>query len=189
MHLQGNYKHWIPEGLIQTILDHDGDVTPVYQPDKWRGQADIDRARVELEQAGYPELNYKFHQYTMQTECIKQFQTESYLKSLDFNINMMPICPFWCEYSHWWIVKYLPGDMQPMHFDPHLIGTEECLRYTMMLTDYVDGHIFTYDDQLLTNYKVGDLFMWPDAMCLHGAANISMTPRISLQMSFYNKQS
>jgi hypothetical protein len=53
------------------------------------------------------ELNYKFIQYTMQNECIKKFQTESCLKSLDFNINMMPICPHWCEYSHWWIISVL----------------------------------------------------------------------------------
>jgi hypothetical protein len=79
------------------------------------------------------------------------------------------------------------GDMQPMHFDPHVIDTQDCQRYTMMLTDFEDGHIFVYDDVLLNNYKAGDLFLWPDAMCLHGAANISMHPRVSLQMSFYNE--
>jgi hypothetical protein len=182
----GNYKHWFPDGLIETILTNDGDVVPVYQPEKWRGKPEWDQARISLENAGYPELDYKFHQYTIETECIKQFQTEIYLKSKNFKFEP-PILPHWCEYHHWWIVKYLPGDMQPMHFDPHVINTKDCIRYTMMLTDFEDGHIFVYDDYLLTDYKVGDLFMWPEPMINHGAANISMNPRISLQLSFYNK--
>jgi hypothetical protein len=177
----GNYKHWIPEGFIEMILSEDGDVVPVYQPEKWRGKLEWDRARIELENAGYPELGYKFHQYTNQTPCIKKFMEEHNWKYYD------PILPHWCEHGHWWIVKYAPGDMQPMHFDPHIIDTKDCMRYTMMLTDFEDGHIFTYDNYLLTNYTVGDMFQWPDPMIIHGAANISMNPRISLQLSFYNK--
>jgi hypothetical protein len=182
----GNYKSWIPEGLLDVIQSNDGDVVPVYQPDKWRGRPEWDRARIELEKAGYPDLNYKFHQYTIETDCIKKYMTEMILKDQSFVLKS-PINPHWCENGHWWIVKYKPGDMQPMHFDPHIIDTKDCLRYTMMLSEYEDGHIFTYDDFLLTDYQIGDVFLWPDAMVLHGAANIGMTTRISLQMSFYNK--
>jgi hypothetical protein len=181
MKLVGNYKNWIPEGFLDMILAEDGDVVPVYQPEKWRGKPEWDAARIALENAGYPELNYKFHQYTIQTPCIQKFMQETGWQYTD------PILPHWCEYGHWWIVKYQPGDMQPMHFDPHIINTEDCLRYTMMLTDFEDGHIFTYDTYLLNDYNVGDLFQWPDPMILHGAANIGMKPRISLQLSFYNK--
>ena len=182
----GNYKNWIPEGLLDIILHDDGDVVPVYQPEKWQGKPEWDAARIALENAGYPDLNYKFHQYTIETECIKKYKTEMLLKNADFVLDP-PINPHWCEYGHWWIVKYKPGDMQPMHFDPHIIDTKDCLRYTMMLTDFEDGHIFTYGNYLLNDYVVGDLFEWPDPMILHGAANISMNPRISLQLSFYNK--
>lgn len=181
MKLVGNYKNWIPDGFIDMVLKEDGDVVPVYQPDKWRGKPEWDTARIALENAGYPDLNYKFHQYTIQTPCIQQFIKDTGWKYTD------PILPHWLENGHWWIVKYAPGDMQPMHFDPHIVGTKDCLRYTMMLTDFEDGHIFTYNDCLLNNYKVGDMFQWPDPMILHGAANISMNPRISLQLSFYNK--
>ena len=61
----GNYKNWIPEGLLDTILKDSGDIVPVYQPEKWKGKPEWDRARIELENAGYPDLNYKFHQYTI----------------------------------------------------------------------------------------------------------------------------
>ena len=181
MNLIYNYKNWIPEGLIEMILKNDGNIVPVYQPEKWTGVPEWDCARIELENAGYPDLKYKFHQYTIETPCVQQF-----IKETGWKYNH-PIFPHWCEYGHWWIVKYAPGDMQPMHFDPHLTGTTDSLRYTMMLTDFEDGHIFTHDDYLLNNYKIGDLFQWSDAKMVHGTANISMTPRISLQLSFYNK--
>ena len=174
----GNYLDQLPAGFIDTVLANDGEITPVYQPEKWRNKPEYDQARIALENAGWPTLGYKFHQYTVDTECIKPYKN-----LINFKFHL----PDNYEYYHWWIIKYNPGDMQPMHFDPHVINTTDCKRYTMMLSDFEDGHIFVYDDILLNNYKAGDLFLWPDAMCLHGAANISMNPRISLQMSFYNK--
>ena len=174
----GNFIDQIPVGLIDAVLNNDGDITPVYQPEKWTGKPEWDAARIALENAGYPDLDYHFHQYTQNTECLKPF-----LDQIDFKFSL-PNLP---TVHHWWIVKYMGGDMQPMHFDPHIIETQDCQRYTMMLTDFEDGHIFVYDDYLLTDYKAGDLFLWPDPMIIHGAANISMHPRLSLQMSFYNE--
>ena len=174
----GNFIDQIPAGLIDAVLNNAGDITPVYQPEKWSGKPEWDAARIALEDAGYPKLDYHFHQYTQSTECLRPF-----LNQIDFKFNL-PNLP---SVHHWWIVKYQGGDMQPMHFDPHIIDTQDCQRYTMMLTDFEDGHIFVYDDVLLNNYRAGDLFLWPNAMCLHGAANIGMNPRISLQMSFYNE--
>ena len=181
MQMIGNYKQWIPQGFLEMLLEEDGDITPVYQPDKWQGKPEWDSSRISLENAGYPDLNYKFHQYSNQTRCIQNFMKDTGWKYVH------PILPERQEHGHWWIVKYQPGDMQPMHFDPHIIDTKDCLRYTMMLTDFEDGHIFTYDNYLLNNYLIGDMFQWPNPMILHGAANISMRPRISLQLSFYNK--
>lgn len=178
MKLIGNYLNQLPNGLIKTLLDNDGDVTPVYQPNKWKDKPEYDDARIALENAGYPDLGYKFHQYSIETECLQPFRSQ---------INFRFDIPLQYQYYHWWIIKYQPGDMQPMHFDPHIVNTKDCQRYTMMLTDFEDGHIFVYNDYLLTNYKAGDLFLWPDPMIIHGAANISMNPRLSLQMSFYNK--
>jgi hypothetical protein len=176
----GNYIDKIPKGLIETILDNDGDLTPVYQPEKWKGTPELDQALKEVEDAGYPDLNYYFHQYSRNTEVIKPFvnDVDQLLKSIQkeqFNE------------SHWWIVKYNPGDMQPMHIDPHVRSMSNCFRYTMLLTDFVDGHIFTWGDKMLNNYQAGDLFLWDDYRCLHGAVNISYVPRISLQLSYYNK--
>ena len=173
----GNFIDRIPAGLIETVLSDPGDLTPVYQPDKWSDRKEYDDARVSLENAGYPALDYHFHQYTKNTACI-----QPYVDQIDFRFDLDD---FLHEF-HWWFIKLDPGEMQPMHFDPHVLDTHTCNRYTMMLTDFEDGHIFTYGDVLLNNYKAGDLFLWPDSMVLHGVANIGMRPRLSLQMSFSN---
>jgi hypothetical protein len=181
MQYVGNFIDRIPDGLIETVLREDGRVTPVYQPEKWKGTPEIEAALKEVESAGYNKLDYHFYQFTNSTECMQPYLED--LKWLSFD-NILPKT---YDHYHWWIVKYYPGDMQPMHVDPHVRGMNECLRYTMMLTDFQDGHILTYGDFMLTDYKAGDLFLWKDFHCLHGAVNIGFDPRISLQVSFYNK--
>jgi hypothetical protein len=171
MEFIGNFKEWITPELLNILLTNDGEVTPVYQPDKWRGTPEFDKARTELEQAGYPAGNHHFCQYTRNTECIKHLDIK------------MPI-DIDGEY-HWWIIKLKPGQMQPMHFDPHVTQVKECTRWTMTLTDYVPGHIFVKDNFLLADYKAGDLFKWTDAMCYHGVVNISNHVRLTLQISKY----
>jgi hypothetical protein len=177
----GNFIDKVPAGLIETLLAEDGEITPVYQPDKWQGSIEIEAALKQVEDAGYPALDYSFHQYTDNTVCMQPFVND--LKWL----SLTNIVPKQFNQHHWWIVKYNPGDMQPMHVDPHVRNASECMRYTMMLTDFAEGHILTHDDFMLTDYKAGDLFLWEDYYCYHGAVNIGYTPRISLQVSFYNK--
>lgn len=171
MKLVGNFKHWITPDLLDTLLNNDGDITPVYQPDKWKGTPEFDSARIAVEQAGYPNSNHTFCQYTKDTPCLSHFDIK------------MPV-PIEGEY-HWWIIKLKPGQMQPMHFDPHVTQVAKCTRWTMPLLDYQPGHIFVWENNLLTDYKAGDLFLWNDPMCYHGVVNISMTTRLTLQISAY----
>jgi hypothetical protein len=55
----------------------------------------------------------------------------------------------------------------------------------MPFQDYKPGHIFMYENQVITNYKAGDVWEYTDSGALHGAANIGHTPRIVLQISTY----
>lgn len=173
MKLEGNFKDWITPELLNLLMNNDGDITPVYQSTKWRGVPEYDQARIELEQAGYPEGNHYFCQFSKNTECLKEF-----------NIKM----PIHIEGTyHWWIIKLKPGQMQPMHFDPHVLNVKNCKRWTMPLLDYVPGHIFVWENKLLSNYKAGDLFLWDDPLCYHGVVNISMKVRLTLQISSYKE--
>jgi len=173
MKLLGNYKDWITPELWHILTSTDGDCIPVWQPERWTGNDLLDSARI-LAEKGYAHRNHNFQQYNSES---KEFQ--------NFDLKM-PI-PIERQHYHWWFVKYLPGQMQPMHFDPHVTEIKNCLRYTMMLEDYHPGHVFVYDDQLLTNYKAGDLFLWPDAMIYHGAVNISYKTRYSFQLTAYDQ--
>jgi hypothetical protein len=176
----GNYIDKIPPRMIDAILNDDGNRIPVYQPNKWKGTPEIEAALKLVEEAGYPALNYHFSQYDRNTPCLQPF-----IKDLDW-LELPDLHHKKYDIFHWWVIKYLAGEMQPMHIDPHVRETSECLRYTLMLTDFVDGHVLTYNDFILTGYKAGDLFLWEDPNCFHGAVNVSYEPRISLQLSFYN---
>lgn len=88
---------------------------------------------------------------------------------------------------HWWIIKMMPGDFMPMHIDPHTHYEKNSSRFWMPLIDWEMGHIFVYEDQVIANYKAGDLWEYTDAQALHGAANIGLVPRVILQISLYEE--
>jgi hypothetical protein len=73
-----------------------------------------------------------------------------------------------------------------MHIDPHLTEVTGFVRYTMFLQDWEPGHIFAYDDKMLSNYKAGDLYEWSDPECIHGPANIGYNTRLTLQITLHN---
>lgn len=100
----------------------------------------------------------------------------------DVSFDIIP--PFVKGTYHWWITKLLPGQFMPMHTDPH---THECpcIRYWIPLQDYVPGHIFIYKDQMIANYKKGDVYSYEHSVDNHGAANIAHIPRLVLQITEY----
>jgi len=176
MNYIGNFQEKIPAGLVDCILKNQGIKTPVYQPEKWVGHEKIESALQKVEQAGYDKLDRNFYQFTEDTPCMQPFIGD--LQWVYEFVDNYKQC-------HWWIVKYNSGDMQPMHIDPHVIKEPKVIRFTLMLTDYIDGHVFVYNNnKFLKDYKAGDLFRWGDSNNYHGATNVSHIPRISLQVSF-----
>lgn len=84
-----------------------------------------------------------------------------------------------CTDVRWWAVKVMPGKCFPGHTDRYQ-DQGEVKRYWMAVEDYHWGHIFVHDNQMLYNYKAGDIFEMPDLM--HGASNIGLTPKLSIQI-------
>lgn len=78
----------------------------------------------------------------------------------------------------WWFVKLLPGNLIPLHRDQEEEVGNQTNLYWMSLADYEPGHMFVCKDELLTNYKKGDLYQLDHANDLHGSCNIGFTPRI-----------
>lgn len=173
MNYIGNYKSWITSELMNHLYTHDGDITPVWQPDKWSGHPLLEEFR-EKARPVYSQNTPLFQQFNRQSKDMQGFDV------------VLPNLPKKRDKIDWWFVKLLPGQMQAMHIDPHLVEVENPVRYTMFLEDYHPGHVFIWDDQISANYKAGDVFEWSDPMIVHGCVNISYKTRYTLQVTMYD---
>lgn len=175
MELIKNYADWVTPELMNHLATHDGDLVPVWQPDRWKGHPMLDEAR-ERARAGYSHNKHDFYQFSLLSKDMA-----------DFPITM-PVIDGDDRQFTWWFVKLLPGQMQAMHFDPHLLDCANPNRYTLFLQDWHPGHVFTYEDKMIANYRAGDLYKWTDPMCYHGVVNIGYETRYTLQITTYDKK-
>jgi hypothetical protein len=173
MRFIANYVEFASDELLNHLETHKGDTVPVWQPDRWSGHPMLDEAR-ERARIGYSDNKHFFQQFNQLSADMK-----------DYNLLLPPI-PDDDRKTVWWMIKLLPGQMQSMHFDPHLIDCINPRRYTLFLQDWEPGHIFVYDDKIITNHKRGDLYEWTDPMCYHGVVNIGYTNRYSLQITTFD---
>lgn len=171
----GNYKKIVTDELINHLETHEGDLINVWQPHRWKGHPILDEAR-ERARFGYSNGKSVFHQFNSSSVDMQNFTFE--LPPLPSDDNRK---------FHWWIVKLLPGEMQAMHIDPHLVEIKNPQRYTLYLQDWIPGHIFTYDDKMIANYKSGDLYRWSDPMCYHGCVNIGFETRYTIQLTTFDE--
>jgi hypothetical protein len=176
MRLIGNYKDWLTERIVNHFSTHMGDIVPVWQPERWKGHPLLE-AGLESVRAGYSDNKHFFQQFNTRTPDMQGFDME------------LPRLPDDDRHALWWVIKLLPGQMQPMHFDPHLLdsGIKNPKRYTLFFQDYKPGHIFNYEDKIISNYKSGDMYLWDDPMVYHGVVNIAHDTRYTLQITTYDR--
>jgi hypothetical protein len=170
MQLIKNYADWIKPELMNHLESSTGDTVPVWQPNRWKGHPMLDEAR-ERARVGYSNNIHFFQQFNIDSADMQDFKFEM----ATIEGDNRPVS--------WWFIKLLPGQMQTMHFDPHLLNCVNPIRYTMFLQDWQPGHIFTYDDKMISNYKAGDLYRWDDPMCYHGVVNIGYETRYTFQIT------
>lgn len=173
MQFIGNFKNWITPELMEHLRTRNGDTTPVWQPDRWQGHPLLDQFR-EMARPGFAHKDHNFQQFNAGSEDMKDFKV------------VLPAFPKQRKLCFWWFVKLLPGQMQAMHIDPHLVEVKDPVRYTMFLEDFQPGHIFVYDDKMISNYKAGDVFEWSDPMIVHGVVNIGYNTRYTLQVTMHD---
>ena len=104
----GNYKSWITPELMNHLETHEGDTTPVWQPDRWQGHPILDQFR-EMARPGFAHKSHDFQQFNAGSNDMQSFKI------------VLPSLPKTRSRCHWWFVKLLPGQMQAMHIDPHLV--------------------------------------------------------------------
>lgn len=161
MNLIGNYKDWVNPLWITLVNERIGKP----RPDFSNLLNYFEKEQYQLAQ----EVGYDFS---------KPLWTIYEKDDLELDIT-----PPWCKgKTSWWITKLMPGQYMPMHSDPFTHTSDVC-RYWMPLMDYEPGHVFIYKGEMIKDYKLGDLYLFDYATDLHGAANISYSPRIMLQIS------
>lgn len=174
MRFIGNYDFWITDKLMEHLAKHDGDTRYVYQPERWKTGNSILEEFNERCRKAYSHNPPAFQQFNSKSKDMKGFEI------------ILPELPDKRIHCHWWFVKLLPGQFQAMHVDPHLLEVKNPIRYTLFLQDFQPGHIFVWDDKILTNYKKGDMYEWSDPMIVHGPANISFETRYTLQITLHD---
>jgi hypothetical protein len=163
MKLIGNYKTWVDPQWFKLTMELPGKPRPNFN--KLINSFEKHQYK-EAEDAGY---NFEKSLWTI------------YEKD-DLELDI--VFPWCTGKTAWWITKLMPGQYMPMHSDPF---THDAVikRYWVPLMDYEPGHIFIYKDDMIKDYKLGDLYQFDNAIEMHGAANISYSPRIMLQVSEY----
>jgi len=160
----GNFAEFIKDEWITEVLSGRGKARPKDWPPAYTQESnEYKKAR----DAGYD------------LEGIHWYVFDSG-EDLSFQIEF----PFLKNENHWWITKLYPGQYMPMHSDPH-VYEQDGTRYWIPLQDYHPGHVFIYNDTLMTDYKKGDVFVFYDSYDIHGAANIGHIPRLSLLITEY----
>ena len=163
----GNCKDWIKQEWIDEILN-DNNPLPLYSSNSKSllKEHEVDK----LKNDGFDVDKVMWWQYT---------QT-----NLSFDLEI-PFVPAGKKY-HWWIIKLMPGNLLPMHVDP-CGSLKNSDRIWVPFTDWSPGHIFMYEDTVITAYKIGDIYHFSNPMSLHGSANIGEKPRIFLQVTTYDE--
>lgn len=167
MRYLGNFKDWVQPHWVQFALTNQGMGRPRdgKKPDSPEEEIEYAKAR----SAGYKDDAVYFWMFDKNT--------------VDFSI---PQPPFLDGEFHWWITKMLPGNFMPIHVDPHTLIEKSSERFWIPLQDYEPGHIFLYENRVVTDYKAGDVWQYENSSALHGASNIGYSPRIVLQISSFS---
>jgi len=184
----GNQKEWITDDLMHILKTREGNQVPIWDPERGHGHPlleDITKKGLACFGATLPKQY--FHIFRENSEDMKDYKF------------VLPKLPKIGTNIFWWFVKLHPGELQLMHYDMHVLGVfhednnfskvtniipvKDPTRYTMFLQDWQPGHIFVYKDQMVTNYKAGDIFEWSDPELLHGVANLSFENRYTLQIT------
>ena len=191
MNYIGNQREWITEDLLHILHTRKGDSVPIWDPKRGQGHPLLEQVTEQgMKWFGEYMPEQYFHIFNAKSPDIQ-----------DYNF-VLPKLPIVGKNVFWWFVKLLPGELQLMHYDMHVLGVfhednkfsqvTKCVeiknprRYTMFLQDWQPGHIFVWKDQMIANYKAGDIFEWSDPELLHGVSNISFTPRLTLQITSHD---
>tara|TARA_B100001013_G_C24569661_1_gene426035 strand:+ start:375 stop:1052 length:678 start_codon:yes stop_codon:yes gene_type:complete len=91
------------------------------------------------------------------------------------------------------IIKQYPGNILPWHYDTHVtfknlikknkeLKNKKVIRYMMFLTDWHWGHHLGIGNNIIHQWKAGDMITWEPHMH-HCGSNSGMIPKITLNIT------
>lgn len=91
------------------------------------------------------------------------------------------------------IIKQYPGNILPWHYDTHVtfkdlikknknLKNKKVIRYMIFLTDWSWGHYFGIGNNVIHQWKAGDMITWEPFMH-HCGSNSGMSPKITLNIT------
>jgi hypothetical protein len=172
----GNFADWVNPLWITEILNNSGIQMPRdFMKYEKRYQPDFSEDReLSEEEKMHEKANFN------SSVLFEMFDT------LDVSFNFSTKPPF-IDHNEpfcWWIVKLLPGQMSPAHIDKDSKDIT-IYKYWMPWTDWESGQAFLYEDKALTNWKMGDVWIFENPGAIHSAVNASTSTRIALQITNY----
>ena len=128
---------------------------------------------------GYNDHNSKFYQWIDTIDKMpNEFKKIKELSGLDF----ATVACF----------RQDPGNTNPWHFDTYLSALERAglkekdvnkiQRYLLFLEDWDWGHILQIGNNVLSNWKAGDLYTWKAGM-YHLSSNCGISPKWTCQIT------
>lgn len=188
--LVGNYKDWIKPEWLEYMANTDGSCFPRdADPEEEEGMVS---AAIKGEDPGSGD-KIADGEESWDPNCVCCITYKQH--ELPFEVEM----PFEIEDEYeWFFMKLKPGMMQPVHQDYAEYGKEyvdgvavsnaqNVKRYWMPLQDYKRGHMFYYDNKIVTDYKAGDLFLHDGEDVWHGGGNIGHMTRYTMNLTVYPK--
>ena len=149
----GNFKEYINDAWVDEIVS---------LPREWpRPFCETSTEHSRLSEAGY------------------NLSTSHWAVVEPWNVSFKIEFPFLKNIQHWWCARLFPGQFMPMHVDP-LPDKPNGKMYWIPMQDYHSGHVFIIKDELIKDYKKGDVFVFDSVTDYHGSANIGMIPKLTL---------
>lgn len=164
----GNYADCVPRHWNEYVLENEGEIRPNH---RMIITPDVERQFADWIDAGY-----------VQNDAVKWHLYTGYHLGEELDLKQFDFCKD--KQVKWWIVKIDPGRFFPMHIDTMNEDDIDPKRYWIALQDSKWGHVFIDDQDNLRDYKRGDVFLFDNK--IHGAANVGLEPKISLQILTYN---
>lgn len=160
MNYIGNFSEYIPKKLVSALLKSGHEKHKFFDQD-----LDLPETKVWLK-AGYDLEKITFYSFDN-----AQYKDKIKLPEIFGKVTQI------------WFTRLDPGDMFPLHQDIYTdYGYNQLNRFCVMLQDYEAGHVFVHNGQFLENYTYGDTYQFNHSDTWHGACNIGLNPRLTMQI-------